>query len=213
MDNSMTLKQLTEASEIFSGDLDRWIALYEIQKHIRRIKDQWIAAGAKALRAHFEAHPCRGWRCEQWGKDERDTKWYLEEESGDNTIGICLGWELELHLADIAENQQVRRKAQQEMEDDRFRSLRCLLEGEPTTSRKEQKEQIGAGSIYSNPLFDPFDSGGDPEFRSRIIAWHAMHNTELFVRKTAGRIGKILNAPDTRRSIRELNALCRGPGR
>lgn len=213
MDNLMTTKHLAEASRVFNGDLDRWIALHEIQQHIPQIKDQWLAAGAHALRAHFDVHPCPGWKCEPWGKDERDTKWYLEDEPADKTIGICLGWELELHVADIAENQQVRRKAQQEMEDERFEPLNSLLKGSPTTSRKEQKAQIDAGSIHSNPDFDPFDSKGERELRKRIIAWHAMHNTNEFVKKTAGEIRKILNAPPTRPLIRELNALCRGPAR
>ncbi len=199
----MKTNLIEEAEKVFHS-IERWTAFYEIQMQVGTIMDHWLTKGAKALRQDFADRPSPLWKCSYWGSP-RDTRWYLDEPLGEQSIGIGIGWlDFELHLFHGSRDQQVREHALKVLETPIFEPLRTLT-GLPEYRADRRKE---GGSILSIRDFNPFDEVADPILRQWIIAWHAVNKTSVFVANVSQKIRQITENPAIVSLIRDLSQQC-----
>lgn len=189
---------LQQAAGIFDT-IEKWRAFYDMQQACPDIITHWRKIGAKALREEFGKNSGK-WACSNWGGDA-DTKWYLTE-LGVGSISIGIGWDLfELHLFDGRNSDETWQKAADQLDSPEFRQLVSRIG--PRCYRATWKSEK---LLLADLEFDPLGSGADSGFRARLLAWHAAHTTEDFVKKTLERVRQLIEDEEVVQLIRDLNA-------
>lgn len=194
---------INQSHEVFKT-LEQWKAFYEIQKNIYCITQHWLCEGAKALRLHSKKNFNKS-VCEEWYV-QRDTCWHIAELDM-QSISVGIGWDFELHLFARDENQDVVRLAQAKIKapESPYKVLLHIIGGD----YEYERERVRLGSILSNRHFTPFDEVNDSDLRLKIIAWHAINDTSVFIEKTMNKVNRIIGNEEVTDLIIKLNEECR----
>ena len=190
---------ISESNDIFNT-LDKWTAVYEINQQIPAIIDRWLTIGAEALREDFESNPSQGWQCYHWGS-KRDSRWYLAD-MGLHSVSFGFGWpEFEFHLFLENGNSFDWQKAIDVLAEPEFEPLLLLFGGYHSNTPYRSKD----GSLCSDRSFNPFSDTSDQILRQRIIAWHAAHDKDHFIKTMSKQVRQITDDTTITGLICQLN--------
>lgn len=185
---------IKEAGNWFNN-IEQWESFLELVQAKDAITEEWLIEATDKLRKKWAQSLNLGWQIMTW-ENSRDTWWFLDK-FGPASVGIGFGWHYVWCFGAIGGQNDIA-TIDKEIAREEYAPLHQAFG--PVDERYYDHNIL----LSQERLFD-FDSTGKQNTPRDILAWHAGHRPDVFIKQALEKVYAFTASPEVTKLMTQLN--------